>query len=192
MVPLVREKVIVYDSRDEEIPAGPPHPLYVFGFVALICLAISFLDYKRKKLSVWSGCYSFWQRLAGGTMLFFLWFFTDHNDSAYNFNLLWAMPTHLIALFAFGRKPSWLEKYFLVIAILQGLLLLTWWVLPQAVKYSTYTLVVCPVVEVYLCSMCCGNRQFNNKRSTLSFNRFDLNGSIHFSDGFFYNVETKT
>ena len=133
-VPLVREKILVYDSREEELPKGPPHPLYVFGFVALVCLAISYLDYKRKKLSAWLDVIVFGITGVVGALLLFLWLFTDHNDSAYNFNLLWAMPTNLIVVFAFLRKPRWLQRYFFVISIVLVVLLATWWVLPQALN----------------------------------------------------------
>ena len=46
-------------------------------------------------------------------------------------NLLWALPTNLIAAIAFIRNPKWLEKYFLVVAIISALLLVTWAILPQ-------------------------------------------------------------
>ena len=143
LVPLVKEKVIVYEAREEGIPSGPPHPLLVFGVVALACLVISILDYKRKKLSLWLDVIVLGSTGLVGCMLFFLWFFTDHNDSAYNLNLLWALPTHLIVLFALKQKPLWLEKYFLMIAILQALLLITWWVLPQALNTALIPVVAC-------------------------------------------------
>jgi Domain of unknown function (DUF4105) len=133
-VPLVREKILVYDPVEEVLPKGLPHPLFVFSIVALICLAISILDYKRKKLSVWLDVILFSSTGVIGALLLFLWLFTDHNDSAYNFNLLWAVPTNLIVVVAFIKTPSWLKKYFFVIAILQGLLLVTWWALPQTLN----------------------------------------------------------
>jgi hypothetical protein len=142
VVPLVKEKILVYDPREEEPPTGPPHPLYVFGCVALVCLLVSILDYKRKRLSLWLDVIVFGTTGFVGLTLLFLWLFTDHNDSAYNFNLLWAIPTNFVVLFAFVRKPLWLEKYFLVIAILQGLLLITWWVLPQALNASLIPIAV--------------------------------------------------
>jgi Domain of unknown function (DUF4105) len=150
VVPLVKEKVIIYDAREEEIPGGPPHPLLVFGLVALACVVISVLDYKKKKLSLWLDVVLFGITGLVGCMLFFLWFFTDHNDAAYNLNLLWAMPTNLIALLALKRKPVWLEKYFLVIAILQGLLLVTWWVLPQQLNTALIPVVASLLVRSLL------------------------------------------
>ena len=34
-----------------------------------------------------------------GFLLLFLWFFTDHFTSAYNYNLLWANPLNIILIF---------------------------------------------------------------------------------------------
>jgi len=146
-IPLVKEKVIVYEARDEEIPGGLPHPLYVFGLVALVCIAISLWDFKRKKLSNALDVILFGSTGLVGVLLFFLWFFTDHNASANNFNLLWALPTHLIALLVFVKKPSWLEKYFLAIAFIQGLLLLTWWALPQQLNTALIPIVIALLIR---------------------------------------------
>jgi hypothetical protein len=40
-----------------------------------------------------------------GFLLFYLWFFTDHYSSAYNYNLLWANPLNIILIFkAINKK----------------------------------------------------------------------------------------
>ena len=39
-----------------------------------------------------------------GFLLLFLWFFTDHYTSAYNYNLLWANPLNIILIFKIINK----------------------------------------------------------------------------------------
>lgn len=146
-IPLVKEKISIYESRDEEVPEGPPHPIYVFGFVMLAALAISIWDFKRNRLSMAFDVILFGSAGVVGGSLFFLWFFTDHHASAKNLNMLWALPTHLIAVFAFIKKPAWLRKYFFVIAVTQALLLAFWWILPQQLNAALIPLVIALLIR---------------------------------------------
>jgi hypothetical protein len=129
--PLVKKRVKVYESREEEIQGSLFHPLQVFIFFALIAIAISVLDFKRKKLSTWFDAILFGVTGAVGLLLLVLWFATDHKAAATNFNLLWALPTHLIATVAFYKSPTWLKSYFLIVGIIAVLTLVLWRVLPQ-------------------------------------------------------------
>lgn len=139
--PLVKERVSIYESRDEDIPKTFFHPLLVFGLFFLLTSVISYLDIKRGKLSNYFDITLF--TIVGflGLSLLLLWLATDHRAAARNLNLLWALPTHLIAVFAFIKNPKWLEKYFLAVAVLSVLLLLMWGILPQKLHYSLIPLV---------------------------------------------------
>ena len=65
-------------------------------------------------------------------------------------NLLWALPTHLIAVFAFIKKPKWLEKYFLGVAILSFVLLIGWPLFPQKLHYALIPLVMTIALRSFL------------------------------------------
>jgi hypothetical protein len=140
-VPLVTGKRLVYQSRDE-IVTGPPHPLYVFSAFAIVTIALSIWDVKRKKTSTWFDVVLFGIIGLAGLLLFCLWFFTDHKAAARNMNLLWALPTHLIAVFAFIKNPKWLTNYFLVVSIVTALVLGFWFLLPQKMNTALIPLVV--------------------------------------------------
>jgi hypothetical protein len=140
-VPLVKEKIITYESRDEEPPKGPPHPLYVFATLAFLALVITIWDFARRKLSMWFDVLLFSAAGLTGLLLCFLWFFTDHRAAAKNFNLLWALPTHLIAVTAFFNQAKWLKGYFFLIAIITGATLVAWPILPQTLHYALIPLV---------------------------------------------------
>jgi hypothetical protein len=140
-VPLVKEKRIVYEERPEDAPKGLPHPLYIFSFIALIAGILTYRDWKKQKLSTWLDAIIFIVTGLVGVMLTFLWFGTDHN-SAYNYNLLWALPTNLLVPIAFIRQPAWLKKYFLVVAVIAVLTLLLWPVLPQKLNIALVPIVI--------------------------------------------------
>jgi hypothetical protein len=130
-VPLVKTKTIVYEARPQDIPKSLIHPWIVFIGFAIIAIALSIFDLRRKKISTWFDAILFGVTGLVGCLLLFLWVATDHAAAAKNMNLLWALPTNLIAAIALIRNPKWIEKYFLVVAIISTLLLVTWAVLPQ-------------------------------------------------------------
>ncbi len=140
-VSLVKEKISVYESR-KEIVTGPPHPLYIFSAFAVICIVLSVWDVKRNKTSTWFDVIVFGILGLAGLLLFCLWMLTDHRAAARNMNLLWALPTHLITVFAFIKNPKWLTNYFLVVSIITALLLGTWFFLPQKLNLALMPLVV--------------------------------------------------
>lgn len=131
-LPVVKYKQQVYVPRPAKIPTSLIHPWYAFGGFLILTLALSVYDIRRKKLSKWFDVLVFGIIGLIGALLFTLWTATDHRAAANNFNLLWALPTHL-AVFAiyFKRSAHFLKKYFLAAGILSVLLLLSWYFLPQ-------------------------------------------------------------
>lgn len=140
--PIVKETLSVYESREEDYPKSTVHPLTAFTIVAVIALLISAWDFKRKKVSTWFDAFLFGLVGLVGILLFLLWVATDHKAAANNFNLLWALPTHLIAVIAFYKSPKWLKQYFLIIAVICALTLILWLVLPQKLNYFLIPLVI--------------------------------------------------
>ena len=149
-LPIVKEKVNVYESRDEDYPRSLFHPLNVFILIAVIALALSGWDLKRKKLSTWFDAMLFGVTGAVGLLLFMLWVATDHKAAANNFNLLWALPTNLIAAVAFYKNPKWLKRYFLATAVIAAFTLVLWPILPQQLNFFLVPLVVALFVRAWM------------------------------------------
>jgi hypothetical protein len=147
--PLVKETVKIYEARVEDAPESLPNPLYVFSFVALLSIALTVWDLKRKKLSMWFDVLLFGVAGLLGMLFVFLWFATDHKAAMNNLNILWALPTHTIAVLAFIRQPAGLKKYFLVTAIIAVLLLLSWPFLPQQLHYALIPVVIMLAIRAY-------------------------------------------
>jgi hypothetical protein len=147
--PLVKETNIVYNSHPEENAAGFFSPLIVFSFFLFLAVFISYRDLSRRKVSMYFDGIVFSVVGLLGVCLVLLWTATNHQAAAKNFNLLWALPTHVVAVFAFGRQPRWLEKYFLFVTLLTGLLLICWPLLPQKMNYSLIPLVIAIGLRAY-------------------------------------------
>lgn len=149
-VPIVKEKNVIYSEHPQKYSSWLPHPLLVFGLVLLLAIALSVKDFLTKKLSNWLDVILFGSTGVIGVLLLMLWFFTDHKAAAYNFNLLWAMPTHIVAVIAFARKKKWLVNYFLVVVIIEAVVLLFWWALPQQLNTSLVPVVITLLLRALL------------------------------------------
>lgn len=149
-IPLVKEKLIKYESQPEERTANLFHPLIVFGIVLLITGFISYRDWKRKKLSKWFDTILFGITGLIGALLLLLWVATDHKAAANNYNLLWALPTNLIVAFALFKNRKWVVHYFLIAGIIAGATVLFWYVLPQQLNYMLIPLVLALAIRAEL------------------------------------------
>lgn len=147
--PLVRETNIIYESRPEENAASFFDPLLVFSLFLVVTAIVSYRDIKRKKLSMYFDGILFGVIGILGVCLLALWTATSHQAAAQNFNLLWALPTHLVAVIAFVRQPGWLARYFLAVTVLTGLLLITWPFLPQKLHYSLIPFIIAVGIRSY-------------------------------------------
>lgn len=71
--------------------------------------------------------------LAGlaGFILIYMWTGTDHVVTQNNYNILWALPTHLLAALVLRSQKKGVRTYFKAAFVLHLLLLLLWAFLPQ-------------------------------------------------------------
>lgn len=148
--PLVKESKVVYESQPEEGSSNwLLHPLVVFTLFLFVTIFVTFRDLKRRRLSGYFDTALFTLLGLLGAVFLLLWTATNHKAAAQNFNLLWALPTHLIAVVAFIRQPAWLSRYFLVVLVITGLLLLSWPLLPQKLHYSLIPFVIAIGLRAY-------------------------------------------
>jgi len=117
-------------------------PLQVF--LAVLLIQVLFFRLRRGKPGI-----SFFDRILlivtgiVGWLLFFLWFFTDHQAAAWNFNLLWANPFNLFfAMLSVKAMHKWAYMYFQVNLIVVSLLLVFWVFLPQNLHEAALPLVI--------------------------------------------------
>ena len=127
-------------------PLGDASFFTPFRVFLLILLVIAGLSFTRKKwakvtLQVFDFLFFFILGLAGWLLLF-MWFGTDHSACSNNFNLLWALPTHLIAAFFVHTSRNWKLRYFRIICWGSIVLMLAWFFLPQQLNPALVPLVL--------------------------------------------------
>ena len=142
-IPLVKETIVSESGEVNAIERSWMHPWVVFGIFLVGVVVISYYDFKKQNISTWLDVALLLVTGLIGLLLFTLWVATDHRAAANNFNLLWAQPFNLFALYLIvGKKKKFTKKYFAAITVLSLVLLLTWSILPQQLNVFLYPVVV--------------------------------------------------
>ena len=117
-------------------------PLIILGLVLIFIIGLGFIKngFVQTALNGLFGLFFFLLGLLGFILLF-MWHFTDHATCKNNFNLLWAIPSHLIVSFFINSKKNWVKKYLRINLLLQTLLLLSWFFLPQQMNNALVPMV---------------------------------------------------
>ncbi len=120
-------------------------PTLVFWILLLLVAIATAFEFQRKRYFLQFFDFLFFSILGlYGILVFFLWFFTNHTAAVNNWNLIWGLPTHLIvAGWLLTSQPSYLLKfYFILTALITGLLLLCWTWVPQDLHDSLIPLLI--------------------------------------------------
>ena len=126
--PLVKEDRVIYDFPDRASTFSPLNPYLIFWLFAVGVGVVTFLGFKKKKLFLGLDIGLFTILGLLGLVIVFLWFFTEHSQTKYNWNLLWAFPLHLyLAVWlSKGETGSKTNKLLLSAMILADLALVFW------------------------------------------------------------------
>ena len=107
-------------------------PVPVFWFLFILILIISVFDLRKGNKSFIVDKIIF--SIAGlmGILFIFLWLGTDHWTLSKNMNLIWAIPLHLPVILMLRKlNKRFIKYYFLITAVIAGLLLFAWNLIPQ-------------------------------------------------------------
>ncbi|MCU7551048.1 DUF4105 domain-containing protein [Chitinophagaceae bacterium LB-8] len=117
-------------------------PAIVFTLLLVLVSALTFIkaNWATAALQVFDFLFFFILGLTG-ILLLFMWFGTDHVVCQNNFNLLWALPTHVVIAFFVHLKKEWVSKYYKVVFWITILLAAAWGFLPQEMNNALLPLV---------------------------------------------------
>jgi len=126
--PLIKKTQTLLDFKENEIKGDSFSP-FLFMFLLLILgIYITYRDYKNKKRSKWFDFLIFLTTGIFGSLIVFLWFFTNHSTAPNNFNFLWAFAPNVLVAFFIKKQnpPKWISKYLLILLVLMCIIPIIW------------------------------------------------------------------
>ncbi|MEM9723294.1 MAG: DUF4105 domain-containing protein [Bacteroidota bacterium] len=139
--------LVIFEGQPVYGEELPPYsgirPSHITWTVFLLIVLYTAWQFRQNSTRRWLDCILFLIGGLAGIVMIVMWLGTDHSTTSHNLNLLWALPTHLVAAVALMRKhlPSWLGTYFLIAAILHGLFILFHPLLPQVFPFAILPIV---------------------------------------------------
>ncbi len=147
--PLVSKQMLIFQpAKTVNLHINIFSPLAVLCLLFILVLVCSILKFPLRGFDF----VLFFIVGALGVFLVFMWVGTEHYVTKYNFNLLWALPTHAITAFWLlkKRRPQWIRLYFLANTLLGIMLLALWAVLPQQLNIALIPVVALLAFRSYM------------------------------------------
>jgi hypothetical protein len=126
--PLVLKEVTLIDYKPIIVKSAILSPYLVISLLSFLGIFITYKDYKRKKRTKIVDFLLFFITGLFGSLIIFLWFFTDHSTTPNNFNFLWAFAPNIVVAFLLlkNKKRPWLRYYFFSLVAFLGLIPIVW------------------------------------------------------------------
>nr|WP_320120115.1 DUF4105 domain-containing protein [uncultured Marinifilum sp.] len=143
-VPLVSStNTILKETLILETTVWYQRPIFIFGVIAILGLIASLFYYRKKKNLFVIDYLLYGASGLLGWIIIFLWFFTDHQATGPNLNILWAIPIHFpLTLIFLARKSIYSYYYFLIMSILLLIVIGCWYFIPQSLPNAILPFVV--------------------------------------------------
>jgi hypothetical protein len=141
---VVAGKRVLLRSIPKQAESGSWFTPLLFTIALLISgVALSFAkkSWAVSAINIFDIAYFLILGLAGCFMLF-MWLGTDHELCRDNYNILWALPTHLVMAFFVLRENSFVRKYFLISAVISAVILISLPFLPQEMNAAFIPLIL--------------------------------------------------
>ena len=137
----------------EELTIKPSffNPFFVFTFILLMGLYITYRDVKRKQRTKWLDFLLFFSTGIIGVLIVFLWFFTDHSTTPTNFNFLWAFaPNIVVAFYLFKDTPKlWVRFYVKALLFLLVIIPVIWFGKVQLMPFAILSFLLLLFIRLY-------------------------------------------
>jgi hypothetical protein len=126
--PLVKQSRVLLEYPKEEAQQSLLNPTVIFWFLVVLFAALTLYGFKKGKLMKGLDVALFGSVGILGLVVACLWFFTDHSATAWNWNILWAFPGHLVLVWGLVARPNatWISSYLLFVMGATVMTLLFW------------------------------------------------------------------
>ena len=126
--PFVKQSRVLLEYPKEATQQSLLNPTAIFWFLVVLFAALTLYGFKKGKLLKGLDIAFFGTLGILGLVVAFLWFFTDHSATLWNWNILWAFPGHLVLVWGLVARPNvnWISSYLLFVMAATVMTLLFW------------------------------------------------------------------
>lgn len=126
--PLVKQSRVLLEYPKEATSQTLLNPTVIFWLLVVVFAALTLYGFKKGKLMKGLDIAFFGTLGILGVVVAFLWFFTDHSATLWNWNILWAFPGHLVLVWGLVARPNaaWISSYLLFVLGSTVVVLLLW------------------------------------------------------------------
>ena len=126
--PLVKQSRVLLEYPKEATSQTLLNPTVIFWLLVVVFAALTLYGFKKGKLMKGLDIAFFGTLGFLGVVVAFLWFFTDHSATLWNWNILWAFPGHLVLVWGLVARPNaaWISSYLLFVLGSTVVVLLLW------------------------------------------------------------------
>jgi hypothetical protein len=148
--PLVSQKQVVLPVATVEQTSPWFTPVVFFSALLVIVILLSFSKsmWAQRTLNVFDCIFFLFVGLFG-VLIVTLWAIRVDTVCRNNFNVLWALPTHLPIAFVVYLKRKWIRQYFRIVLILAALLILFRLFIPQQFNIAVVPILGIIIVRSY-------------------------------------------
>ncbi len=132
---LVQSKKTMYQEKPVETNTDVLwSPLVIFGILGFLILGMTYLDVKTQKRRKILDAVLLILTALLGILILLLWFATDHQATAQNYNLLWAFPLNGILAWQIAKQQPkmWIIPFMKFLVIMLALMSFHWIIGVQA------------------------------------------------------------
>ncbi|MCW3073270.1 MAG: hypothetical protein JWP69_339 [Flaviaesturariibacter sp.] len=149
--PLVKKAAVILEKPSLLPKRNGFTPFIAFSLLLVAVIILSMLRPKgfQRTIAVFDVLFFAVTGIVG-IVLLVMWFGTDHALCANNWNLAWALPTHLVVSPFLRSNKGWVNNYLLATIIIQSLLLIGWVFLPQELNTGFLPVVLLLLLRSWL------------------------------------------
>ncbi|HEY8893272.1 MAG TPA: DUF4105 domain-containing protein, partial [Niastella sp.] len=139
--PLVAQKQSILPFTGQPSAASLLTPMVLFCLLLVVAAGLSFSNSKwaQRVLNVFDAVFFLFLGIIG-VLIVTLWTIRVDTVCRNNFNMIWALPTHLPVAFVVYLKRKWLQQYFRVVFVLTALFAVCWLLIPQQINTAVLPL----------------------------------------------------
>jgi hypothetical protein len=146
---VTKSRKIFTSYRPEQEKVTPFTPLLIFSILLVFGSALTYYQISKNIISTLFDTIFLIATGIFGLLILFLWFFTVHGVTMYNWNLLWALPTNIILAFMLKRKSKFVEAYLSVYQIILLLAIILGFIM-SFFKSEIYPWAILPILTLLL------------------------------------------